>query len=37
MISPYRPKSSFGLIYINTLADGEAYNDFKKVLELLPV
>jgi hypothetical protein len=25
------------MIYINTLADRDAYNDFKKVLELLPV
>jgi hypothetical protein len=24
------------VIYVNTLAQGDAYNDFKKVLELLP-
>lgn len=24
------------MIYINTFTDGNAYNDFKKVLELLP-
>jgi hypothetical protein len=32
-----RPKSAFGFIYINTFAESNAYNDFKKVLELLPV
>jgi hypothetical protein len=32
-----RPKDSFGFIYVNTFADSGEYNDFKKVLELLPV
>lgn len=31
-----RPTRSFGIIYINTFAAGDAYNDFKKVMELLP-
>jgi hypothetical protein len=32
----FRPQKPFGVIYVNTLAEGDAYNDFKKVLELLP-
>jgi hypothetical protein len=27
-----RPQKPFGVIYVNTLAAGDAYNDFKKVL-----
>jgi hypothetical protein len=32
-----RPKNSYGFIFINSFADSNAYNDFKKVLEALPV
>jgi hypothetical protein len=31
-----RPKSPFGFIYVNNLAEGNAYSDFRKVLEMLP-
>ena len=30
------PTSAYGFIYVNTLAESNAYGDFRKALEALP-
>ena len=32
-----RPTKSYSILYVNTLADSSAYDDFKKILEILPI
>lgn len=32
-----RPQNPLGFIYINCFAESDAYDNFKKVLELLPI
>lgn len=32
-----RPTQSYSVVYVNTLASSNAYSDFKKIMEFLPI
>jgi len=36
-IFSFRPSQSYSVVYVNTLASSNAYSDFKKIMEFLPI